>query len=55
MPEPNNPDTLVWFGNKVTQHFIRKGKLLYPKFHEVWNTQQYLMDTWTKAFGNFVQ
>lgn len=55
MPEPDHPDTMEWFGRKVIEHFIRKGKLLYPKFHEVWNEQQYLMDTWTKAFGNFVQ
>ena len=54
-PIPDNPDTLDWFGKKVIQHFIKKGKLLYPKYHEVWNAQQYLMDTWTKSFGNFVQ
>lgn len=53
MPEPLNPDTMLWFGNKITKHFIRKGALLYPKFHEIWNAQQYLMDTWTKGFGNF--
>ena len=55
MPEPDNPDTLDWFGKKVIEHYIHRGKLLYPKYHEVWNEQQYLMDTWTKSFGNFVQ
>ena len=55
MPEPNNPDTLDWFGRKVIQHFIRKANYYIHRWHEVWNMQQHLMDTWTKSFGNFVQ
>lgn len=54
MPEPNNPNTMEWFGKKVIKHFVRKSKILYPRYKEVWNMQQYLMDTWTKAYGNFV-
>lgn len=54
MPEPNNPDTLSWYGRKIIEHFVRKSTILYPRYKEVWNMQQFLMDTWTKAFGNFV-
>ena len=54
MPEPLHPDTMKWFGDKIIQHFVRKSSILYPRYCEVWNMQQYLMDTWTKAFGNFV-
>lgn len=54
-PIPDNPDTLDWFGKKCIQHFVRKSTIIQPKFQEVWNMQQYLMDTWTKAFGNFVE
>jgi hypothetical protein len=58
MPEPLNPDTMDWFGKKIIQHFVRKSKILYPRYKEVWNMQQYLMNTdtqfGTKAFGNFV-
>lgn len=55
VPIPDTPDTLDWFGKKIIEHYIRRGKLLYPKYHEIWNEQQFLMDTWTKSFGNFVQ
>lgn len=54
-PQPNDPETMKWFGDKIIQHFVRKAEILYPYWHEMWNAQQYLMDTWNKAFGNFVQ
>lgn len=54
-PIPDDPYTLHWFGNKATDHFLRRAALLYPKHHEIWNAQQRLMDTWSKSFGNFVQ
>lgn len=54
-PIPDTPDTLRWFGSKVGQHMQRKQAILYPLRKEIWNAQQYLMDTWTKSFGNFVQ
>jgi hypothetical protein len=55
VPIPDSPDTLAWFGKKVIEHYMWRGGLLYPKYKEIWNEQQYLMDTWTKSFGNFVQ
>lgn len=55
MPIPDDPLTLEWYGNKIIEHFIRKTEILYPYYKEIWNEQQYLMDTWSKAFGNFVQ
>lgn len=55
VPEPNDRDTLYWFGTEVISHFLRRAKPFYEAYGEVWNSQQFLMDTWTKAFGNFVQ
>lgn len=55
MPRLDDPDTMVWFGDKIISHYLRKSALLYPYWHEVWNAQQYLMNVWTHAFGNFVQ
>lgn len=55
MPEPNHPDTLDWYGKKVIEHFIRRAWPFAEMYGEVWNAQQYLMDTWSKGFGNFVQ
>jgi hypothetical protein len=55
IPIPETPDTMDWFGKKIIEHYIHRGELLYPKYHEIWNEQQFLMDTWTKSFGNFVQ
>jgi hypothetical protein len=54
-PELGKPETMEWLGNKIIEHFVRKTEILYPRYKEMWNMQQYLMDTWTKAFGNFVQ
>lgn len=51
----NNPETKKWLGDKIIQHFVRKAKLFYPKYHEIWNMMQHLMDTWDVAFGNYVQ
>jgi hypothetical protein len=53
MPDPHRKETMDWFGNKIIDHFVRKSTILQPRYKEVWNMQQYLMDTWTKAFGNF--
>ena len=55
MPIPDHPDTLQWLGESITDHYLRKAKLFYDAYGEIWNAQQYLMDTWSKAFGNFVQ
>lgn len=55
MPEPDTPEMLYWFGKKATEHFIHRAELLYPKFHEIWNMQQYVMDKYSKAYGNFIQ
>jgi len=54
-PVPDAPETLEWMGNKIIEHYVRKSKILYPSYKEVWNEQQYLMDRWTKASGNYVQ
>lgn len=55
IPDPNTSETMNWYGNKIIEHFVRKAEILYPPYKEIWNAQQYLMDTWSKAFGNFVQ
>jgi len=52
-PVPDSPETLEWYGNKIVEHLLRKAKILYEYTGEIWNAQQYLMDTWSKAFGNF--
>ena len=54
-PDINTEETLDWFGDKIIEHIGKKCEILYPPFHEMWNAQQYLMDTWSKAFGNYVQ
>lgn len=48
-----SPETKEWLGNTAIKHFLRKSRILYPKFHELWNMQQHLMDTWDMAFLNF--
>lgn len=53
VPVPDSPETLAWFGEKILDHFIRKACYFRKAYNEIWNCQQYLMDTWTKAFGNF--
>ena len=53
VPDLNTEETTKWLGDKIIEHFLRRGALLYPKYHEIWNMQQHLMDTWDKAFGNF--
>ena len=55
VPDINTSETLDWYGKRVIEHFVRRGTLLYPKFKEVWNCQQHLMDNWGKGFGNYVQ
>lgn len=55
VPIPDTPEMLYWFGKKATEHLIHRAELIYPKFHEVWNMQQYVMDNQSKAFGNFIQ
>lgn len=55
MPTIDSQETLDWFGKKVVEHFVRKMEILYPPYHEMWNAQQYLMNTWHKSYGNFVQ
>ena len=54
-PKPGDPETLGWFGGMIVDHFIRKAYYFHTAYNEIWNEQQYLMDTWTKAFGNFRQ
>lgn len=54
-PDLNNAETMNWLGQSVIKHFIRKASILYPRYNEVWNAQQFLMDRWSKAYGNFVQ
>ena len=54
MPDPHKSETIDWFGKKIIDHFVRKAYYFKQAYNEVWNEQQYLMDTWTKAFGNFV-
>lgn len=54
MPIPENPDTMKWMGQKIMDYFIHKARVFYPAYHEIWNSQQYLMNVWTHAFGNFV-
>jgi hypothetical protein len=55
VPELNTPDTMKWLGDAIIKHFVRKTEILYPRYKEMWNMQQYLMQRWTPAFGNFVQ
>ena len=55
VPVPDSPETLLWLGDSIIKHYIRKAKIFYDAYKEIWNAQQYLMDTWTRAFGNFVQ
>lgn len=54
IPEPETSDTMDWFGKKIIEHYVRKGKFFYNAYGNVWNEQQRLMDNWTKSFGNFV-
>jgi hypothetical protein len=54
-PIPDSPETLDWMGKKIIQHYLRKAELLYSRNKELWNEQQWLMNQWGKAFGNYVQ
>lgn len=53
-PNIVNPDTLDWYGAKIIDYSVRKQRLFYAQKKEIWNSQQLLMDTWSKGFGNFV-
>jgi len=53
-PDITTQETLDWYGKKIIEHSLRKQRIFYPQHKEIWNAQQYLMETWTKAFGNFV-
>jgi len=48
-------DTLIWLGQTIHDVFLQKGEIFLKAYNEVWNAQQWLMNQWTKAFGNFVQ
>lgn len=52
-PLPEDGSTMDWLDKSVVNHLVRKGQIFYDAYKEVWNAQQYLMDTWTHAFGNF--
>lgn len=51
-PVPDDPKTLGWMDGWVMSHQLRKAKIFYEFYGEIWNAQQYLMNVWTKAFGN---
>jgi len=53
-PDINTQETLDWYGKKIIEHSLKKQQIFYPQCNEIWNMQQFLMDTWTKGFGNFV-
>jgi len=55
MPIPDHPETLYWLGKSIMEHYIRKARIFYEAYGEIWNCQQKLMDNWSRAFGNFVQ
>jgi hypothetical protein len=55
VPDITTRETLDWFGDKVVEHILNKCRILYPPYKEMWNAQQFLMNTWSKNFGNFVQ
>lgn len=44
-----------WFHFSVLQHYIRKGKIFYDAYGEIWNAQQRLMDRWNRSYGNHNQ
>ena len=61
-PDLSTPETTQWLGDTIIRHFLRRGALLYPKYHEIWNALQFIMSVeqsskgsfGSKAFGNFV-
>jgi hypothetical protein len=55
VPDINTTETKNWFGDKIVEHVIQKCEILYPSYQEMWNAQQFLMNTWSLNFGNFVQ
>jgi hypothetical protein len=52
-PDINKSETLYWYGQQIIEYSLRKQRVFYGQHHEIWNSQQYLMDTWSKDFGNF--
>ena len=62
VPDLSTPETTQWLGDTIIEHFLQRGALLYPKYHEIWNMMQYIMtyeqtskgSFGDKAFGNFV-
>jgi hypothetical protein len=52
-PDIKTPETLYWYGQQIIEYIMRKQRVFYGQHHEIWNSQQYLMDVWSKDFGNF--
>ena len=55
VPDPDDMSTIIWLGDTITNHFTHKSSFFFLAYNEAWNAQQWLMNKWTKAFGNFTQ
>jgi len=53
VPDLSTPETTQWLGDAVIEHFLRRGALLYPKYHEIWNMMQFLMAHEQTSKGHF--
>ncbi|HEY9246024.1 MAG TPA: hypothetical protein VIO11_04170, partial [Candidatus Methanoperedens sp.] len=54
-PNITDANTVQWFANKIVQHHLRRAKIFYPPYKELWDCKQELMDRWSKAYGNYSQ
>lgn len=52
IPLADESNTLQWFDEKCIDHILRTANIFYEAYKEIWNSQQYLMNVWTRAFGN---
>ena len=54
-PDINSPDTRMWLGIEVLNYCDMMDALLYEPHKELWNMQQFLMNQWSPATGNYMQ
>lgn len=52
IPIADTAETIEWFDKKCLELLVRRAKIFYDTYGEIWNCQQYLMNKWTRAFGN---
>jgi len=55
LPDINSKPTKLWLYNTALKYFVDLQKLFIQQHNEIWNMQQWLMNTWSQSTINYVQ